>query len=210
MSHFDMLPDELVSIIMEYSVRSANNLVQFNPRYSKLYDKYVDDVIQGRLIPELCFDTMDYSYNPNNFKYPIDSLMGGEGSWDINNIVEYTDDVLERAKGIFDELSNAKIYYLQDGSNDQQSWIIVGKINDLYFCFEAHCDYTGFDCNGGGSFSWNSNWCDQWNKYMTKNVRSIMLSINLIKPFDINISSNDINYVDLDYLSYKLNIKSLQ
>ena len=39
-----------------------------------------------------------------------------------------------------------------EGENDGESWVCVVKLNDGTFGFvDAWCDYTGWDCQSGGS-----------------------------------------------------------
>ena len=39
-----------------------------------------------------------------------------------------------------------EIVAMDAGQNDEQNWIIVGKLkDDRYFSIEAGCDYTGWD-----------------------------------------------------------------
>jgi hypothetical protein len=54
-------------------------------------------------------------------------------------------------------LNNNKFYFIQIGENDGKSWNILTKINNNYIYFTASCDYTGFDCRGGGSFGYSTN-----------------------------------------------------
>lgn len=56
-----------------------------------------------------------------------------------------------------------KLYFYQEGCNDEDPWILIGKLhkcekfkNGLYFHFKASCDFTGFDCQGGGIISLES------------------------------------------------------
>jgi hypothetical protein len=53
---------------------------------------------------------------------------------------------------------NIKEYYwVQEGENDGDEWIALGKLeNGAFFYFTASCDYTGFDCQGGMNL-WVSN-----------------------------------------------------
>lgn len=44
-----------------------------------------------------------------------------------------------------------EIYGVEEGENDSYDWIVYGKLYDgRYFCIEAGCDYTGWDCQSGG------------------------------------------------------------
>lgn len=39
-----------------------------------------------------------------------------------------------------------------EGENDEQSWLIYGQLTDgRWFHIEAWCDYTGWDCQAGGT-----------------------------------------------------------
>jgi len=45
-----------------------------------------------------------------------------------------------------------KVYAMSEGENDGPSWIMWGKLEDgRYFFLIAGCDYTGWDCQAGGS-----------------------------------------------------------
>lgn len=44
------------------------------------------------------------------------------------------------------------IAFLSEGENDGPSWLCAGRLKDgRYFALEAGCDYTGWDCQAGGS-----------------------------------------------------------
>ena len=48
----------------------------------------------------------------------------------------------------------AEIYGHSDGENDEKDWIVYGRLNDgRFFSIIAGCDYTGWDCNAGGTAS---------------------------------------------------------
>ena len=41
---------------------------------------------------------------------------------------------------------------MSEGENDEQSWMCYGRVLDgRWFYLEAWCDYTGWDCQAGGS-----------------------------------------------------------
>jgi hypothetical protein len=195
MFYFEFLPDELVNIIMEYTISDAKKLIRFNPRYQKLYDNLVKGVKEGKIKPNLIFDK-EYRWHTHDFKYPFDSLLNGIGSFDINSTRNGTN--IEEFRNFLNETPD-EIYYLQEGRNDGESWIFVVKKGDVYYSFEASCDYTGFDCRGGGSFGYSKNWNTLWNYYMSGNVRNIMLLIYGFETFSIVknlIDPSDINYIE--------------
>jgi hypothetical protein len=49
-----------------------------------------------------------------------------------------------------------RVYWYQEGQNDEEEWIFIAKIKYgnkfKYIYYEAWCDYTGFDCQGGMYF----------------------------------------------------------
>jgi len=46
----------------------------------------------------------------------------------------------------------AELLGAEEGENDGPDWICWGRLHDgRYFVARAGCDYTGFDCRGGGS-----------------------------------------------------------
>lgn len=46
----------------------------------------------------------------------------------------------------------AELYGTREGENDEESWLAYGKLRDgRHFYLEAWCDYTGWDCQAGGS-----------------------------------------------------------
>lgn len=45
-----------------------------------------------------------------------------------------------------------ELYGISEGENDGQPWMCYGLLKDgRYFYLEAWCDYTGWDCQSGGS-----------------------------------------------------------
>lgn len=51
-----------------------------------------------------------------------------------------------------DAVEEIKAY--ANGENDGADWLCVGKLKDgRWFCLSAGCDYTGWDCQSGGSAS---------------------------------------------------------
>ena len=71
-----------------------------------------------------------------------------------------------------------KIYYYQEGENEFQEWIIIFKSNDKYVYFKASCDYTGFDCQGGGDISFSTNKNKFWNYCLDQYARLLLLKKN--------------------------------
>jgi hypothetical protein len=45
----------------------------------------------------------------------------------------------------------SEILKFDNGTNDEESWVMVGKLKDgRFFFLDAWCDYTGWDCQSGG------------------------------------------------------------
>lgn len=45
-----------------------------------------------------------------------------------------------------------EIYASVEGENDGEPWLAIGHLRDgRYFFIEASCDYTGWDCQAGGT-----------------------------------------------------------
>jgi hypothetical protein len=45
-----------------------------------------------------------------------------------------------------------EIKHSSNGENDERAWIMVGKVKDgRWFFLCAGCDYTGWDCQAGGT-----------------------------------------------------------
>lgn len=46
----------------------------------------------------------------------------------------------------------AEVLHQDEGYNDGDPWIMVGRLKDgRFFFLSAWCDYTGWDCQAGGS-----------------------------------------------------------
>lgn len=95
------------------------------------------------------------------FEYPIQSFLERVGNWRVEKVLNPTGTL---ARCLASEASDApaptellnhdlfeKVIFAQEGENDGDSWIIVAlHQNGYYILFDASCDYTGFDCQGGG------------------------------------------------------------
>ena len=72
-----------------------------------------------------------------------------------------------------------KIYFYQEGINDEQEWIIIFKtVDGFYVYFIAGCDYTGFDCQGTGDISFSDNKKNFWkaNNMQSTSMSSIAIT----------------------------------
>ena len=83
-------------------------------------------------------------------------------------------EIPNKVKKFLDFKKLDKVIY-QIGENDGDSWICIGKRADGYYLFfEASCDYTGFDCEGGGQINYSKDWEYFWNKCLTNDGRNFL------------------------------------
>jgi len=82
----------------------------------------------------------------------------GEGPADIGRmkvIRRYTIDYSGAAKGKLKSIRRddvSKIFHMQDGENDEKDWIGIFELKDgRFISVESFCDYTGWDCQAGGT-----------------------------------------------------------
>ena len=81
-------------------------------------------------------------------KYPFSFIE--DGSYDLEHMVKsFADDEELPNPGDFPN-NIAETYWIHEGENDGEAWKCLCKLtNDFYAYYEASCDYTGFDCQGG-------------------------------------------------------------
>ena len=119
------------------------------------------------------------------FDYPIGSFTGKcdvkcgdkcyihrqEGSWTFQPLIdEDKTDVLE--SDMVDYKQFEKVYYARPGANDEENWtFLVKHQNGYYVYFDAGCDYTGFDCQGGGTITYSRDSKKMWTLGLTKEMR---------------------------------------
>jgi hypothetical protein len=81
-------------------------------------------------------------------EYPFSFIE--DGSYDLETMVKaFVDDAEPVNPGNFPK-NIAETYWIHEGSNDDEAWKCLCKLtNGFYAYYEASCDYTGFDCQGG-------------------------------------------------------------
>ncbi len=98
---------------------------------------------QGNMPPEL--DSYDWA---EAFGYAGEP--GTNGSPNIERTVDAEDAAV--AVTPFTRADVTEIVAMSEGENDGPPWIIVGRLHDgRWFHIEAGCDYTGWDCQAGGT-----------------------------------------------------------
>ena len=160
---------EVVHEICQYfNMRELLLAGMTNKLFNRVCTQKINDVENGKIDPDQYFNMS--GFNMDDFNYPINSMLDNVGDWGIN------------PKSSTKELSSVinmnninKIYFYRVGECDGDSWIIVGKSDNYYFYFDASCDYTGFDCQGGGEFCYNENWTVLWNMYISDRDRKLLL-----------------------------------
>jgi hypothetical protein len=100
-------------------------------------------------------DQFNKDFDFYGFEYEESDL---EVKWVANEALTRDIDPLLQT---FDPDEIAEVYYFRNGTNDEESWVVIGRLkNGLYFYFESSCDYTGFDCQGGAeailAYEWAS------------------------------------------------------
>jgi hypothetical protein len=79
--------------------------------------------------------TWDDTFTTKNIIRPV----FGEEPIDIEKIINFPTDIDE-------------VYFVQEGSNDEQDWILLCRnTQNIYLLYDAYCDCTGFTCQAGMS-----------------------------------------------------------
>lgn len=119
-------------------------------------------------LPEIDPDTVDWP----DFDYPIDSFLRRDGSWQYGKNFGEEDTTISE-KDMLDCNQFEKIYYAKAGMNDEEDWTFLVKHKlGYYVYFVAGCDYTGFDCQGGGSITYGLDGKQMWLLGLTNDMRS--------------------------------------
>ena len=104
-----------------------------------------------------------------DFSYPFRSCIEGDGRW------EFSIDNSMKLKDMLDFKKIATICFYQVGENDEKDWILIAKRKDRKFLFfKAGCDYTGFDCQGGGEVKCSASWDHFWNFCLSSHERALL------------------------------------
>lgn len=91
----------------------------------------------------------------SDFAYPIKSYHDGDGHWSTYSDLSGVGGKIDP----FDQQMVDEVYFSQKGQNDEEEWVLIFKRKDgIYVYFRAHCDYTGFDCQGGGTVAYANYW----------------------------------------------------
>lgn len=65
-------------------------------------------------------------------------------------------------------------FWIRPGENDGDEWIACGQLkNGAYFHYQASCDYTGFDCQGGMRLWVSKSWKNILEHAMDPHIREM-------------------------------------
>lgn len=160
------IPDIVYEISHYFNLKELLTVGLTNKLFNQVSHQHIDHIINGTINPADYFNMP--GLNMDDFDYPIESMLRGDGYWEVNH--------QSATKELLDvKMNDDHIYFYRVGENDGAAWIMIGKSAHYYFCFEASCDYTGFDCQGGGSLCYHQDWSVLWNRYMTDCHRRLLL-----------------------------------
>lgn len=118
-------------------------------------------------LPSVKFDTFNWS----QFDYPIDSFKCREGGWFYGPLM-FDDESDVTESDMLDYTQFETVYFVRPGCNDGENWtFLIRHRNGYYVFFDAGCDYTGFDCQGGGSITYSRDGEKMWSLGLTDEMR---------------------------------------
>ena len=118
----------------------------------------------------------------DDFSYPFASYRNKYGVWTMN-AVGHTEKLSFDDLFNLDILRSSEVYFHQVGEYDEEAWVfIIKRPDNIYVYFTASCDYTGFDCRGGGDiFYIKDDWPLFWNKCLDNSGRNHLYTTNKIR-----------------------------
>lgn len=159
-------------------VNQNNNESIIKPLDFSAFIKFINNPPDPHLIPcvvgELNWESFD---NPFSYLNDILPSIYSDTNWTINlcGLREEYASLKELITIDFLKKHMHTILFFQEGANAEENWILIGQLdNGLYYCFDAGCDYTGFDVQGGGLLSTSYNWIVFWNMSLDTLKRSLL------------------------------------
>ncbi|WP_422462079.1 MULTISPECIES: hypothetical protein [unclassified Endozoicomonas] len=133
------------------------------------------------------------------------SFLVDDGSWETRGtpqpgMVEYTTECRDIDK----------VFSYQEGENEVENWIMFGELKDgSVYKFEGGCDYTGFDCIGGGELILAPGWRNLFDHLTACEIGSFIDNLNqgaveLKQALDDISDSKDLNEVLAQLFSDKI------
>jgi hypothetical protein len=134
-------------------------------------------------LPQLKKSEVDWS----QFDYPIESFTGvpvgsntnstyqEEGDWNYGPVLGEENAPNVRKREMVNYYNFEKVYYAKPGMNDDENWTFLVKHKNGYFVFfDAGCDYTGFECQGGGSIKYSKDGNRMWLFGLDESTRKLL------------------------------------
>ncbi|WOG30146.1 hypothetical protein [Endozoicomonas sp. 8E] len=112
--------------------------------------------------------------------YAYRSYLSEDGDWQVRGtpqagMVEYSTDR---------EFEIKRVISYSEGERDEAPWVMFGELHDgSAFHFSASCDYTGFDCQGGGVITYAPNWVDLLNNLSPRALDYLIGNLNTSDEF---------------------------
>lgn len=109
------------------------------------------------------------------FDYPISACLDDSSCWSFEGLPGKSKPSIA-IRTILDLARITEIYFYQEGENDERAWIFLAKHKSgyyVYFC--ASCDYTGFDCQGGGEIIIDKSLSDLWRLGVPTSMRETIV-----------------------------------
>lgn len=73
----------------------------------------------------------------------------------------------------------ARVFSYQKGVNGEDSWIMYGELEDgSVFHFRGSCDFTGFECQGGGVMIIAPNWENLFDNFTDLDLQYFIDNLN--------------------------------
>ncbi len=108
------------------------------------------------------------------FNEPIDAALHGNGSWKCDKVIGDESPELSRDT-LLDTTTYKTVYFYQEGENDKDDWIFLVKTDDdVYVYLNASCNYTGFDCQGGGEVIYSK----EFDRILVYGIPESVISLN--------------------------------
>lgn len=108
----------------------------------------------------------------SDFTYPIDAYHHVDGDWDFGPTLNEASAGVDAVKTMLDPLHFQKVYHVDYKEGE---WtFLVYNTNGYYVYFNASCDTTGFDCQGGGTVCYAQSWKNMYAFGLTDDMREII------------------------------------
>ena len=112
--------------------------------------------------------------------YALHSYLNDIGDWSVRGTPQENMKTYSTERK-FDILS---VISYSEGENEGEPWVMFGNLRDgSVFHFHASCDYTGFDCQGGGVITYSPNWTNLLANLNLKELKTMIKNLNTSSEF---------------------------